>query len=116
MVMDNVKRVPRDFVGLGRTLGLSETRILLRIVLPSALPGNLGHAADQPRLGLDLAGARRARRRHLRASATASPCRSAIFQTETIIGYILFLGILGLATDQGMKALERVLFRYSEAR
>jgi NitT/TauT family transport system permease protein len=38
------------------------------------------------------------------------------FQTETIIGYILFLGLLGLATDQGMKALERVLFRYSEAR
>ncbi|MGL1608754.1 hypothetical protein ACSTHC_00370, partial [Vibrio parahaemolyticus] len=33
LVMDAVKRVPRDFVGLGRTLGLSEHKILLKIVL-----------------------------------------------------------------------------------
>ena len=35
------------------------------------------------------------------------------FQTDTIIGYILFLGLLGLVTDQLMKAAERVLFRYA---
>jgi len=34
------------------------------------------------------------------------------FQTDTIIGYILFLGVLGLITDQAMKAAERLLFRY----
>ena len=39
MVMDVVKRVPPDFVGLGRTLGLSEGRIVRTIVLPCALPG-----------------------------------------------------------------------------
>src|SRR5258707_1487178 len=38
LVMDNVKSVPRDFIQLGRTLELSEKRILLRIVLPSAMP------------------------------------------------------------------------------
>ena len=37
MVMDAVKRVPRDFVDLGRTLGLSEVAILRKIVLRWAL-------------------------------------------------------------------------------
>jgi NitT/TauT family transport system permease protein len=38
------------------------------------------------------------------------------FQTDTIIGYILVLGVLGLVTDQVMKALGRRMFRYAEAR
>jgi len=38
MVMDAVKRVPQDFVGLGRTLGMSDRKILLRIIMPSAFP------------------------------------------------------------------------------
>ena len=67
LVMDNVKSVPRNFIDLGRTLEMPEWRILQRIVLPSAMPAHLGLAADQPWLGLDLAGRRRARRRHLRA-------------------------------------------------
>ena len=115
MVMDNVKRVPRDFVGLGRTLGLSETRILLRIVLPSSLPGiwdTLRISVGWAWTWLVLA--------ELIAATSGLGYRITVsqryFQTETIIGYILFLGLLGLATDQGMKALERLLFRYSEAR
>jgi NitT/TauT family transport system permease protein len=115
MVMDNVKRVPRDFVGLGRTLGLSETRILLRIVLPSSLPGiwdTLRISIGWAWTWLVLA--------ELIAATSGLGYRITVsqryFQTETIIGYILFLGLLGLATDQGMKALERVLFRYSEVR
>jgi NitT/TauT family transport system permease protein len=113
MVMDNVKRVPRDFVGLGRTLGLSETRILLRIVLPSSLPGiwdTLRISIGWAWTWLVLA--------ELVAATSGLGYRITVsqryFQTETIIGYILFLGLLGLATDQGMKTLERVLFRYSE--
>ncbi len=115
MVMDNVRRVPHDFVGLGRTLGLSETRILLRIVLPSSLPGiwdTLRISVGWAWTWLVLA--------ELIAATSGLGYRITVsqryFQTETIIGYILFLGLLGLATDQGMKALERVLFRYSEAR
>ena len=38
LVMDNVKSVPRDFVNLGRTLEMPESRILARIVVPSAMP------------------------------------------------------------------------------
>jgi NitT/TauT family transport system permease protein len=36
------------------------------------------------------------------------------FQTNTIIGYILLLGILGLITDQAMKAASKALFRQGD--
>ncbi|SHF66685.1 NitT/TauT family transport system permease protein [Kaistia soli DSM 19436] len=111
MVMDNVKRVPPDFVGLGRTLGLSESKILARIVLPSALPG----IWDTLRISLGWAWTWLVLA-ELVAATSGLGYRITVsqryFQTQTIIGYILFLGILGLITDQSMKALERVLFRY----
>jgi NitT/TauT family transport system permease protein len=112
MVMDNVKRIPPDFVGLGRTLGLSETMIVRRIVLPSALPG----IWDTLRISLGWAWTWLVLA-ELVAATSGLGYRITVsqryFQTQTIIGYILFLGVLGLITDQTMKALERVLFRYA---
>ena len=112
MVMDSVKRVPPDFVGLGRTLGMSETKILGRIVLPSALPG----IWDTLRISLGWAWTWLVLA-ELVAATSGLGYRIVVsqryFQTQTIIGYILLLGLFGLITDQSMKALERVLFRYS---
>src|ERR1700733_4889529 len=109
MVMDNVKRVPPDFVGLGRTLGMSESRILVKIVLPSSLPGiwdTLRISIGWAWTWLVLA--------ELVAATSGLGYRITVsqrfFQTDTIIGYILFLGVLGLITDQVMKALEKALF------
>ncbi len=112
MVMDSVKRVPTDFVGLGRTLGMSETKILRRIVLPSALPG----IWDTLRISLGWAWTWLVLA-ELVAATSGLGYRIVVsqryFQTQTIIGYILLLGLLGLITDQSMKALERVFFRYA---
>jgi NitT/TauT family transport system permease protein len=36
------------------------------------------------------------------------------FNTDTIIGYLIVLGILGLITDQAMKAMGRFMFRWAE--
>ena len=112
MVMDSVKRVPSDFVGLGRTLGMSETKILRRIVLPSALPG----IWDTLRISLGWAWTWLVLA-ELVAATSGLGYRIVVsqryFQTQTIIGYILLLGLLGLITDQSMKALERVFFRYA---
>ncbi|MBB3609889.1 ABC transporter permease [Rhizobium sp. BK602] len=112
MVMDSVKRVPADFVGLGRTLGMSETKILRRIVLPSALPG----IWDTLRISLGWAWTWLVLA-ELVAATSGLGYRIVVsqryFQTQTIIGYILLLGLLGLITDQSMKALERVFFRYA---
>lgn len=115
MVMDNVKRVPPDFIGLGRTLGLSEIGVLVRIVLPCSLPGiwdTLRISIGWAWTWLVLA--------ELVAATSGLGYRITVsqryFQTDTIIGYILFLGLLGLVTDQLMKALEHVLFRYEARR
>jgi NitT/TauT family transport system permease protein len=112
MVMDNVKRVPEDFVGLGRTLGLPERKILMRIVVPSALPG----IWDTLRISLGWAWTWLVLA-ELVAATSGLGYRITVsqryFQTNTIIGYILLLGIFGLITDQAMKAMEKALFRYA---
>ncbi|WP_137932682.1 ABC transporter permease [Mesorhizobium comanense] len=110
MVMDNVKRVPADFIGLGRTLGLPDRKILTRIVVPSALPG----IWDTLRISLGWAWTWLVLA-ELVAATSGLGYRITVsqryFQTNTIIGYILLLGMLGLITDQVMKALEKILFR-----
>jgi NitT/TauT family transport system permease protein len=112
LVQDNVKRVPGDFIGLGRTLGLSEAKILVKIVVPSALPG----IWDTLRISLGWAWTWVVVA-ELVAATSGLGYRITVsqryFQTDTIIGYILFLGVLGLITDQLMKAAERLLFRYT---
>lgn len=110
MIMDNVKRVPKDFIGLGRTLGLPDRKILTRIVVPSALPG----IWDTLRISLGWAWTWLVLA-ELVAATSGLGYRITVsqryFQTNTIIGYILLLGVLGLVTDQVMKALEKVLFQ-----
>ena len=112
MVMDNVKRVPTDFIGLGRTLGLPDRKILTRIVVPSALPG----IWDTLRISLGWAWTWLVLA-ELVAATSGLGYRITVsqryFQTNTIIGYILLLGVLGLITDQVMKAMEKVIFRYN---
>ncbi|WP_411703882.1 ABC transporter permease [Edaphovirga cremea] len=112
MMMDAVKRVPGDFIGLGRTLGMPDWKILFRIVLPAAFPG----IWDALRISLGWAWTWLVLA-ELVASTSGLGYRIVVsqryFQTDTIIGYILLLGLLGLITDQLMRAAERVLFRYN---
>jgi NitT/TauT family transport system permease protein len=110
MIMDNVKRVPKDFVGLGRTLGLPDRKILTQIVVPSAMPG----IWDTLRISLGWAWTWLVLA-ELVAATSGLGYRITVsqryFQTNTIVGYILLLGVLGLITDQAMKAVGKLLFR-----
>ena len=112
MFKDNIKRVPPEYVALGRTLGMRELQVLWRIVLPSALPSlwdtlrvSLGWAWTWVVLA------------ELVAADSGIGYRITVaqryFQTDTVFGYILVLGILGLATDQTMRALGRSFFSYA---
>lgn len=115
LVMDNVKSVPRDFVNLGRTLEMSETRILFRIVLPSALPA----IWDSMRISLGWAWSWLVVAELVAATSGLGyriTTAQRFFQTDTIFGYLLLLGLLGLVTDQTMKLVARRLFRYLQAR
>ncbi|MEN0106061.1 MAG: ABC transporter permease [Pseudomonas sp.] len=112
MVMDAIKRVPNDFVGLGRTLGMPDRNILIKIILPSAMP----NIWDALRISLGWAWTWLVVA-ELVSATTGLGYRITVsqrfFQTDTIIGYILLLGFLGLVTDQAMRALEKVFFRYN---
>jgi NitT/TauT family transport system permease protein len=115
LVMDNVKRVPHEYVDIGRTLGMRESSILTRIVIPAAAPAlwdtlriTIGWAwtwlvvaelvAANDGLGHRIMTAQR------------------FFETDTIFVAILTIGILGLCVDQTMKIVGARLFRWAEKR
>ena len=115
MVMDNVKRVPHEYVDIGRTLGMRESTILARIVIPAAAPAlwdtlriTIGWAwtwlvvaeldAANNGLGHRIITAQR------------------FFETDTIFVGILTIGILGLIIDTAMKVAGGRLFRWAETR
>jgi NitT/TauT family transport system permease protein len=115
LIMDNVKRVPLDLVDIGRTLGMKDRSILARIVVPGAAPG----IWDSMRISLGWAWTWLVLAELVAATSGLGyriTTAQRFFQTETIIGYILVLGVLGLITDQVMKAIGRRVFRYQEGR
>ncbi|TMJ38565.1 MAG: ABC transporter permease [Alphaproteobacteria bacterium] len=115
LVMDNVKSVPRDFIQLGRTLEMPEWRILRGIILPSAMPA----IWDSMRISLGWAWTWLVVAELVAATSGLGyriTTAQRFFQTDLIFGYLLLLGILGLATDQAMKYSGRRLFRYLEVR
>jgi NitT/TauT family transport system permease protein len=115
LFMDNVKAVPRDFINLGRTLEMTDRRILLRIVLPSAMPT----IWDSLRISLGWAWTWVVVAELVAATSGLGyriNTGMRYFQTDTIFAYLLLLGILGLATDQTMKLARRHLFRYLRTR
>lgn len=115
LIMDNTKRVPLDFVDIGRTLGMKDRSILGRIVLPAAAPG----IWDSMRISLGWAWTWLVLA-ELVAATTGLGYRittaQRYFETDLIIAYILVLGVLGLVTDQVMKLIGRRLFKYAEER
>ncbi len=113
LIMDASKRVPKDFLNLGRTLGLKDREILWRIVLPSSAPG----IWDALRISLGWAWTWLVLA-ELVAATSGLGYRITIsqryFNTDVIIAYVLVLGFLGLVSDQLMKAAGRRMFKYQE--
>lgn len=112
MVTDNVKRVPREYVQIGQTLGMNTFRCMCRIVLPNSAPGiwdtlriTLGWAwtwlvvaelvAAQSGLGQRILVAQR------------------YFETGRIFFIIILIGVIGLLLDQLMKQGGRRLFPWA---
>jgi NitT/TauT family transport system permease protein len=115
LIMDNVKSVPREFLDLGRTLEMPERRILGKIVLPSAMPA----IWDSMRISLGWAWTWLVVAELVAATSGLGyriTTAQRFFQTDLIFGYLLLLGILGLATDQAMKLAGRRFFRYLTVR
>jgi NitT/TauT family transport system permease protein len=113
LVMDNTKRVPMELVNIGRTLGMRDAGVLVRIVLPSAAP----LIWDTLRISLGWAWTWVVVAEMVAATSGLGYRTNVAIrfgQMDTIIGYLIVLGILGLVTDQLMKAVGRALFRWAE--
>ena len=111
MFMDNIKRVPPDFIGFGRPVGLSDRKIVTRIILPSAAP----QIWDTLRVSLGWAWTWVVLAELVAANSGLGyriTVAQRYFQTDTAIGYIVVLGILGLLSDQIMKFAGKRMFRY----
>lgn len=111
VVADAVRRVPRSYQNLGATLGMERFGILIRIVLPAALP----RIWDALRLYLGWAWT------WLVVAANSGmgyriTQAQRFLATDTIIAYVIVLGLLGRIFDQIMRAAGRRMFRYLEAR
>lgn len=115
LIMDNVRAVPHTLVNVGYTFGLTQWEVLLRIVVPAALPGivdtlriTTGWAwtylvvaelvAAESGLGFRIMQAQR------------------YLDTPTIILGILVIGFLGLVIDFAFKLLYARLFPYMKGR
>lgn len=111
MIADNTRRVPRDYIDIGRSLGMGEWSIVARIVLPSTAPS----IWDTMRITLGWAWTWVVLAEVVAASSGLGYriiLAERFFDTSTIIAYILVLGVLGLCTDQLMKLTGHRLFRY----
>lgn len=112
---DNVKRIPIEYVSIARTLGMPDRKIVFRVVIPAAAPGMW----DSGRISLGWAWTWLVVAELVAATSGLGyriTTAQRYFQTDTIIGYILVLGVFGLITDQTLRLIGRKTFRYLEVR
>ncbi|MQA74347.1 MAG: ABC transporter permease subunit [Solirubrobacterales bacterium] len=113
LVQDNVKRVPREYVDIGHTLGMKDRTVLRRVVLPAAAPA----IWDTLRITLGWAWTWLVVAELVAASdglGHSIVVAQRFFQTETIFLGIIVIGLLGLIMDQAMKLAGKRLFRWAE--
>lgn len=112
MIMDNVKRTPREYVQVGETLGLGRMKLIARIVLPSSAPA----LWDTIRITLGWAWTWLVVAELVAASAGLGQriiVSQRYLDTDTIFFVIAWIGLIGLITDQCLKALGRRLFPWA---
>lgn len=113
LVMDNVKRVPREYVDISHTLGMRDHSVLRRVVLPAAAPA----IWDTLRITLGWAWTWLVIAELVAASDGLGHriiVAQRYFQTDTIFVGILVIGLLGLFMDQIMKYTGKRIFRWAE--
>lgn len=106
LIAATVSEVPREFIETAYTLGASRRQVLLRVVSPAALPGILENlramvgAAWTYLVVAELIAAQKGiGYRILQAER--------FLQTGRVIGGILTIGVIGILTDLGFRALIR---------
>lgn len=112
MIMDNVKNIDMNLIRAGQTLGFNSREILVRIILPAALPAiwdtfriTIGWTWTYLVVAELVAANEGLGRRIMDAQRYLA--------THTILFGTLFIGILGLLTDQIFKRAGQAMFRWN---
>ena len=113
MFMDNFKRVPRDLLNVGLTLGFSKRKILTRIALPWAAPG----LWDSVRITLGWAWSWLILAELVAASVGLGHrlvLAQRYLRTHEIFVVIILIGLIGLILDLALKRAGRRLFPWAD--
>jgi NitT/TauT family transport system permease protein len=113
MIADVSANVPKELLNISYTLGATRWQVFSRVLLPACWPGVL----DNLRIGVGWAWTYLIVAELVAASTGIGHViltASRFLESERIIGGILTIGALGLATDAIFRWLYRVLFPYAE--
>ncbi|WP_246727671.1 ABC transporter permease [Chelativorans sp. Marseille-P2723] len=112
MIMDNVKNIDVNLIRAGQTLGFNNREILMRIILPAASPAiwdtfriTIGWTWTYLVVAELVAANEGLGRRIMDAQRYLA--------THTILFGTLFIGVLGLLTDQIFKRAGQLMFRWN---
>lgn len=115
MVAEDVKRVPMSQIEAAQTMGATRGELLQQVILPSAKPALL----DTLRITMGWAWTYLVVAELVAANSGLgySILKAQRFlQTDKIFAGILIIGVIGLAMDQGFRALHRRAFPWRVAR
>lgn len=111
LIADDAKRVPREYIEIGRTLGVKDRGLLRHIILPAMSPSMV----DNLRITLGWCWTYLIIAEIVAASSGIGYVIWAarrFVKTPEVFAGILVIGLIGLATDQAIRALHRRFFRY----
>jgi len=111
LIADDAKRVPREFIEIGYTLGARPRQITRDIILRSMLPSMV----DNLRITLGWCWTYLIIAEIVAANSGigyAIWSMRRFVRTPEVMGGILTVGIIGLITDQAIRLLHRRAFRY----
>lgn len=111
LIADDAKRIPREFVETGYTLGAKPRQITRSIVLPSMLPTMV----DNLRITLGWCWTWIIVAEIVAANSGIGHyiwSMRRFLKTPEVMAGILVVGIIGLLTDQAVRIAHRRLFRY----
>jgi NitT/TauT family transport system permease protein len=111
LIADDARRVPREYVETGRTLGAGSSQIMRDILVPAMLPSMV----DNLRITLGWCWTYLVIAEIVAANSGIGYviwAAKRYVQTDKVFAGILAIGIIGLATDQAIRALHRRLFPY----
>ncbi len=111
LIADDATRVPREYIETGWTLGARSPQIMRDILLPAMLPSMV----DNLRITLGWCWTYLVIAEIVAANTGIGYviwAAKRYVQTDKVFAGILTIGIIGLATDQAIRALHRRLFPY----